>query len=81
MQLRTTTAQHWLERAERLANLPKLAGGLFHPYRRLFATERKHLADVDVASAGGWKDPRLMKASYQQATPEDVLRAIEFGTR
>ena len=28
------------------------------PYRRLWASERKHMPDIDVAAAGGWKDSR-----------------------
>jgi hypothetical protein len=46
----------WLLRAERLAGLPKLRGGVFHPYRRLWAIERRHLPPTDVAEAGGWGD-------------------------
>ena len=68
----------WLGKAEAKAKLPKLAGGLFHPYRRLWASERKHLPDVDVAVAGGWKDATTMKRSYQQADPETILRVVEL---
>lgn len=32
----------WLSVAEKAAELPKLDGGLWHPYRRKWATERKH---------------------------------------
>ncbi|MBX6332065.1 MAG: site-specific integrase, partial [Gemmatimonadaceae bacterium] len=46
-------ATRWLLKAERRAELPKLQGGAFHPYRRLWASERKNLPDVDVAAAGG----------------------------
>ncbi len=73
------TAAKWLLRAEELAKLPKLDRGTFHPYRRLWATERKSLPDVDMAHAAGWKDTRAMKLSYQQADPRNVLRAVEFG--
>ncbi len=45
-------ATKWLVKAEKLAELPKLTGGIYHPYRRLWATERKNLPDVDVAPAG-----------------------------
>lgn len=75
--IRSDVAKKWLLRAEELAGLPKLRGGLWHPYRRLWASERKHLPDVDVAAAGGWKDTRALKLSYQQADPESVLRAVE----
>jgi integrase len=71
------TASKWLARAEKRAGLPKLTRGAFHAFRRLWASERKHLPDVDVAAAGGWKDTESMKASYQQPDPETVLRVIE----
>lgn len=64
-------------RGEQLAGLPKLEGGLWHPYRRLWAVERKHLSDVDVAKAGGWRDLATMKRSYQRPDPATVLRVIE----
>jgi hypothetical protein len=70
-------AEHWLSRAERKAGLPKLDRGLWHPYRRLWASERKHLPDVDVSRAGGWRDVATIKASYQLADPATMLRAIE----
>ena len=66
-------------KAEKLAELPKLAGGRWHPYRRLWATERKTLPDADVAAAGGWRDTRALKMSYQQADPITVLRVVEAG--
>ena len=71
-------AAKWLLRAEALAELPKLDRGTFHPYRRLWASERKGLPDVDVAHAAGWKDTRAMKVSYQQADPATVLRVVEL---
>jgi integrase len=43
----------WLAFAERVAKLPKLEGGLWHPYRRKWATERKGHSLKDVAAAGG----------------------------
>ena len=70
-------AYHLLRRAEALAELPRLERGAFHCYRRLFLTERKHLPDVDVAKAGGWRDLATMRRSYQQSDPATVLRAIE----
>ena len=70
-------ATFWMMRAEQLAKLPKLERGLWHPYRRLWAVERKHLPDVDTAKAGGWRDLATMKTSYQQADPATVLRVVE----
>jgi integrase len=71
------TATAWLLRAERHAKLPKLAGGAWHPYRRLWASERAELPDVAVAEAGGWKDPKVMLESYQRANPALLLAAVE----
>jgi integrase len=71
------TAAKWLLKAEELAELPKLERGTFHPYRRLWATERKGLPDVDVAHAAGWKDTRSMKLAYQRADPANVLAVVE----
>jgi hypothetical protein len=39
-------------------------------------TERKHLPDVDVAKAGGWRSINTMKRSYQQADEAGVLEAV-----
>jgi integrase len=71
------TAYKWLVKAEGLAELPKLKRGAFHAFRRLWASERKHLPDVDVSAAGGWKDPATMKRSYQQADAATMLRVME----
>jgi hypothetical protein len=73
-----TIASRWLIRAERLANVSKLTGGAFHPYRRLWASERKHLSNIDVASAGGWKSTKTL-AIYQQSDPIAVLAAVVNG--
>lgn len=71
-----STATKWLEQAERVADLPKLRGGLWHSYRRLWATERKHLPDVDVAEAGGWTGTKAMKLAYQGPTASGVIAAV-----
>ena len=63
----------WLGAAEEFAGLPKLKGGLWHPYRRKWATERKHLSIKDVAEAGGWKDVETLLKCYQQADQESLL--------
>ena len=72
-------ASRWLEKAQKLAELPSLAGGTWHPYRRLWATERKALPDADVAAAGGWRDTRALKMSYQQSDPATVYAVVEAG--
>jgi hypothetical protein len=51
----TLHARALLERAEKLAGLEPLQGRDFHPYRRAWATARKHLPLPDVAHARGWK--------------------------
>ncbi len=76
MSVRRETVAKWLLNAERLAKLPKLVGGTFHPYR-LWGTERKHLPDVAVAAAGGWKDTGALRQSYLQADGATVLRVVE----
>lgn len=70
-------AEYWLIRAEKLAGVAKLERGAWHPYRRLWAMERKHHSDVDVAKAGGWRDLATMKRAYQVADPATVLNAVE----
>ncbi len=37
------------------------------------------MPDVDVAAAGGWRDTRALKLSYQQPDPASVLRVVELG--
>ena len=49
-----------LRRAERKAELEPLLGGLRHPYRREWATERKSLPLPDVMAVGGWKDSQTL---------------------
>jgi hypothetical protein len=66
--LTRNVATNWLRKAEEWAGLPHQRGGLWHAYRRLWATERKHLPDVDVAEVGGWTGTIAMKQSYQGTT-------------
>ena len=65
-----------LAKAEQEAGLPKLDGGLWHPYRRKWATERKHLALVDVAEAGGWLSTVTLATCYQQPTNDKLLAVM-----
>jgi integrase len=64
-----------LETAEKDAGLSKLDGGLWHPYRRAWATARKHLPITDVAAAGGWANTATLLMCYQQPT-NDALLAV-----
>lgn len=74
-------ARKLLERAEALAKLDKVEGGDFHPYRRKWSTERKHLPDVDVAASGGWADTRALKMSYQQVDEATMLAVVSEPTK
>ena len=66
----------WLHVAEKRANLPKLEGGLWHPYRRKWATERKHHSLKDVAAAGGWKDTETLLTCYQHPDADTLLAVM-----
>ena len=78
--LRTDVSARWLLDAEAAAELPKLEQGVWHPYRRLWASERKHLPpDVDVAAAGSWKDTVAPRKSYQHADPDTILAVVQHG--
>ncbi|HEY9383892.1 MAG TPA: hypothetical protein VIP80_10255 [Gemmatimonadales bacterium] len=66
----------WLSVAESAAKLPKLEGGLWHPYRRKWATERKGHSLKDVAAAGGWLDTEALLKCYQQPDNETLLAVM-----
>ncbi len=66
----------WLAYAERKAGLKKLDGGLWHPYRRKWATERKHLSITDVAEAGGWRDTATLLTCYARPDNETLLAVM-----
>lgn len=72
-------ANRWLRKAERLADVEHVRGRGWHSFRRAWASARKHLPDVDVAAAGGWKDTATMKRCYQHADPVGVLRVVQVG--
>jgi hypothetical protein len=59
-----------------LAGLEPLERGLWHPFRRKWATERKHLPDVDVAAAGGWNSPATLNAIYKLPDQDTMLRVV-----
>lgn len=69
-------AAYWLRRAELRAGLPKLERGGFHPYRRLWASERRHLPAADVMAGGGWKSRAVMEQSYQHAEAATTYAVI-----
>lgn len=70
------TFSWWLLIAEKHAGLPKLKQGLWHPYRRKWATERKELPMKDVMAAGGWSDAGTVLRSYQQADRATMIRVV-----
>jgi integrase len=77
--LRCEVASEWLREAERRAGVPKQSGSLWHAWRRGWVTSRKHLPDVDVAAAGGWKDVSTLKTCYQRPDPQTMLEVVEGG--
>jgi integrase len=66
----------WLVAAEVLAKVAKQKGGLWHPYRRRWATVRKHLPIQDVMKAGGWSEPTTLQSSYQQPDDATLLKVV-----
>jgi integrase len=68
-------ASDWLRRAEKLAGLDPLSGGIWHPFRRRWATERKHMSPKDVAAVGGWTDTQTLQKCYQVAD-EETMEAV-----
>ena len=74
-------ASAWLLEAERIAGVEKHDGSLWHAYRRKWATERKHLPDVDVAAAGGWSDTTTLKQVYQQADMAGMQAVVDEPAR
>lgn len=64
-----------LRKAEDAAGLEHLDHGAFHPYRRKWRRERKHLPRADVAAAGGWLSVQTLDV-YDGADPETVLAVV-----
>ena len=73
-------AQRWLREAEVLAGIEHVERQGFHSLRRTWATDRKDQPQVDVAAAGGWKDPTTLTRIYQQADPDTMLRVVRSGS-
>ena len=72
-------ASDWLRRAEKLAGLAKLERGIWHPYRRKWATARKHLPLADVAAAGGGQGTQRLTKCYQQPDYATMLTVVLSG--
>ena len=75
----TARLRRWLLEAERLAELPKQQGSLFHAFRRGWATSRKHLSLTDIAAAGGWKGTETLSRCYVQPDDETMLAVVLGG--
>jgi integrase len=71
----------WLRRAYKISGRQKPKGGLWHPFRRKWATERKNYPIRDVVSAGGWRDMQTVLRSYQQPDAETTREVILNPTR
>jgi integrase len=70
-------AAWWLKEAFRRSKVLKPAGSLWHMFRRVWATERKHLPLKDVAAAAGWRDAGTL-LRYQQPDDATMRRVVEF---
>src|SRR2546427_1422937 len=66
----------WLLEAEKLAELPKLKGSLWHAFRRAWATARKHLPLKDTAAAGGWASTETLLRCYPPPDEETMLEGV-----
>jgi len=71
-------AKYRLQVAERKAELDRIEGGDFHPYRRMWSNLRKHLPLKDVAYAGCWDEQTLLR-HYMRTDSDTVLRVMNAG--
>lgn len=70
------SVNRWLREAEELAELEPQDGTLWHAYRRMWATARKHHSTKDVAYAGGWAGPETLQQVYQAADADSVDHVV-----
>lgn len=70
-------AGYWLTKAETAAELDHMERGGYHQFRRLWASERRHLPAQDVAAAGGWRSLKVMQSAYQHADAQTVHSVVE----
>jgi len=70
-------AAYWLKEAFERGKIAKPKGGLWHMFRRAWATERKDLPLKDVAAAGGWRDTSTL-LRYQQPDEETLRAVVDF---
>ena len=79
--IRGDVLSSWIGALEKKADLSELDGGLCHPFRRKWASERKHLPVKDVAAVGGWKDVGTLLIAYQQADRATMLAVMQEPTK
>jgi len=70
----------WVLKAEAAAGLPNLEGGLCHPYRRKWRSERSHHPVKSVAQAGGWSDLVTM-LNCHDIPDDDAILAVTSEPR
>jgi integrase len=71
----------WLRQAETLAGLAPMDRGAWHPFRRMWACQRKHLPARDVAAAGGWRNIGMLQSVYEAADQETLEAVVSGGRR
>jgi integrase len=79
--IRPELISQWLAKAQRSAGVPKLAGGLCHPYRRKWKSEKANHPVKAVANAGGWIDIPTMLRSYDIPDDAAILAVTSDPTR
>ncbi|HXB23587.1 MAG TPA: site-specific integrase [Gemmatimonadaceae bacterium] len=67
-----------LQRTYEVAQITRARGGLWHPFRRRWATLRKKLPLSDVAQAGGWDDVKTLLTCYQLADPDTLRQVADY---
>jgi integrase len=71
-----STMDKRLRKAYKRVELETPDGGLWHAWRRKWATERKHMPLKDVAEAGGWRQPQTLIRCYQQSDAETFASVV-----
>jgi integrase len=66
-----------MRRAEEETKVPKLDGGLWHCYRRKWATKRRHLPAVDVIRPAAGRIERRWRRAINTRMTAGVLAAME----
>lgn len=67
---------HTFREVEAHAELEPLDGGQFHPYRRKFAVERKHLPPPTVIRLMGLRDLKVFVECHARVSEDDMRTAL-----